>query len=140
MGYQESLVCIRPQRMFDAMVRKCEQAFRDGYYQSLGAEPESVITLKQPLGGMPPGTRLLWVCGNRDFHNETGILNGRLKTVGLYRLNVIPAERLFSCDSDAKLHGIKLDADSKSSENTYLRRDSFQNYTQRMHSREEIER
>lgn len=140
MGYQESLVCIRPQRMFDAMVRKCEQAFQDGYYKLLGAEPESVITLKQPLGGMPPGTKLLWVCGDRGFHNETGILNGRLKAVGLYRLNVIPAERLFSCDSDEKLRGIKLDADSKSSENAYLRRDSFQNYAQRMHGREEMER
>lgn len=140
MGYQESLVCIRPQRMFDAMVRKCEQVYKTDYYKLFGANPESVITLKQPLGGMPPGTKLLWVCGDRCFHNETGILNGRLKTVGLYRLNVIPAERLFSCDSDVKLHGIKLDADSKSSENAYLRRDSFQNYTQRMHSREEMER
>ena len=53
MGYQESLVFIRPQRMFDAMVEKCEQAIKDGYYAMLGAEPVSVITLKQPLEGIP---------------------------------------------------------------------------------------
>ena len=46
MGYQESLVYIRPQKLFDAMVRKCEQAFKDGYYAALGAEPASIITLK----------------------------------------------------------------------------------------------
>lgn len=140
MGYQESLVYIRPQRMFDVMVRKCEQAFRNGYYAALGAEPESVITLKQPLGGMPPGTKLLWVCGDRGFHNEMGIFNGKLKTPGFYHLKIIPAERLFACDGDKRLNGIKLDSGSKASENAYLRRDSFQNYGQRMHSRDDRER
>ena len=135
MGYQESLVCVRPQRMFDTMVRKCEQALKDGYYTTLGAEPVSVITLKQPLGGMPPGTKLLWVCGDRCFHNEMGIFNGRLKTPGLYHLNIIPAERLFESDSDVKLRGINLGVYHTPSENAYLRRESFQQYAQRLHSR-----
>lgn len=92
MGYQESLVYIRPQKLFDAMARKCEQAFRSGYYAVLGAEPASVITLKQPLDELPKGAKLLWVCGDRCFHNEMGIFNGRLKSPGLYRLKIIPAE------------------------------------------------
>ena len=137
MGYQESLVCIRPHRMFDTMVEKCEQAFKDGYYATLGAEPVSVITLKQPLEGMPSGTKLLWVCGDRCFHNEMGIFNGRLKIPGLYHLNIIPAERLFENDGDVRLRGIDLGVYHVPTENAYLRRESFRQYAQRLHSRDE---
>ena len=136
MGYQESLVSIRPRGMFDVMVRRCEQVYKTDYYTLFGANPVSVITLKQPLGGMPPGAKLLWVCGDRCFHNERGIFNGRLKTLGLYRLNIIPAERLFEGGSDVKLKKITLDWNSKTSENAFLRRDSFENYAQRLRSRE----
>ncbi|MDD4510630.1 MAG: hypothetical protein PHY23_07000 [Oscillospiraceae bacterium] len=136
MGYQESLVCIRPQRMFDTMVRKCEQVYQTDYYNLFGANPVSVITLKQPLGGMPPGTKLLWVCGERCFHNEMGIFNGRLKTPGLYHLKIIPAEQLFECGGDKRLVGLKLNANSKTTENAYLRRDSFEHYAKRLQSRE----
>lgn len=140
MGYQESLVFIRPQRMFDAMVRKCEQAFKNGYYAALGAEPASVITLKQSLGGIPPGTKLLWVCGDRGFHHEMGVFNGKLSTQNYYRLKIIPAERLFECEDDVKLRGIDLGIYHLPSENAHLRRESFQQYAQRLHSREEMER
>ena len=140
MGYQEGLVCIRPQWMFDTMVRKCEQVYQTDYYKLFGANPASVIILKQPLGGMPPGTKLLWVCGDRCFHNEMGIFNGRLKTPGLYHLKIIPAERLFEWGQDKRLMGLQLDAESKSSENAYMHRDSFQHYAQRLHSRENRER
>jgi hypothetical protein len=42
----------------------------------MGAVPLSVVTLKQPLDGMPNGTQLLWVCGDRGFHNEIGFSTG----------------------------------------------------------------
>lgn len=50
MGYQESLIYIQPQSMFKAMMKTYEQAEKSGYYHLAGAEPLSVITLKQPWG------------------------------------------------------------------------------------------
>lgn len=139
MGYQESLFYIRPQWMFDAMIRKCEQAEETGYYDITGAEPVSIITLKKFLGGIPPGSRLLWVCGDRCFHNEQGILDGSLAD-RRHKLIVIPAERLFLPENDPKLKGINLNTGTAASENAFLRRESFSHYAQRMHSREEMER
>ena len=77
--------------------------------------------------------------GDRCFHNEMGIFNGRLKTPALYRLEIIPAERLFDDDADVWLHGIDLGVYHLPSENAYLHRESFQQYAQRLHSREKKE-
>ena len=136
MGYQESLVYLRPQRMFDAMVRKCEQAYKEGFYRLAGAEPVSIVTLKQPLEDLPKGAKLLWVCGDRCFHNENGILNGHLKTPHLYRMKIIPADRLFQDNTDEKLRGIDLGVYHTPTENACLRRESFHQYVQRLHNRE----
>lgn len=60
MGYQESWLYIEPQRKFEKLVRAYEKAEQSGYYEVAGAEPHSVIVLKQPFGDIPAGKKLLW--------------------------------------------------------------------------------
>ena len=91
MGYQESWLYIEPQRKFKKLIRAYEKAEQSGYYEVAGAEPHSVIVLKQPFGDIPAGKKLLWVCGDRGFHCAAGIFGGELKCSG--RLRVIPVER-----------------------------------------------
>ena len=62
---QESLVFVQPQWNFKKLIRAYERAEQDGYYAVAGAEPRSVVVLKQPIGELPAGARLLWVCGDR---------------------------------------------------------------------------
>ena len=93
MGYQESLFYIKPQRHFDKMVRAYEKAEFTGYYGVAGAKPRSVVVLKKPLGELPAGTKLLWVCGDRSFHSPAGVFGGQLHTGG--KIEVIPVEKLF---------------------------------------------
>ena len=64
MGYQESFLYIEPQWKFEKLIRTYEKAEQAGYYRVAGAEPRSVVVLKQPLGSIPQGRRpvltLLW--------------------------------------------------------------------------------
>ena len=76
MGYQESWLYIEPQRKFEKLIRAYEKAEQSGYYNVAGAEPRSVIVLKQPFGDIPAGKKLLWVCGDRGFHCAAGIFGG----------------------------------------------------------------
>ena len=55
MGYQESWLYIEPQRKFEKLIRAYENAEQSGYYEVAGAEPRSVIVLKQPFGDIPAG-------------------------------------------------------------------------------------
>ena len=55
MGYQESWFYIEPQWKFEKLIRAYEKAEQSGYYDVAGAEPRSVIVLKQPFGDIPPG-------------------------------------------------------------------------------------
>lgn len=55
MGYQESLLYIEPQWKFEKLIRTYEKAEQAGYYRVAGAEPRSVVVLKQPLGSIPAG-------------------------------------------------------------------------------------
>ena len=79
MGYQESWLYIEPQRKFEKLIRAYEKAEQSGYYEVAGAEPRSVIVLKQPFGDIPAGKKLLWVCGDRGFHCAAGVFGGELK-------------------------------------------------------------
>lgn len=128
MGYQESLIYIQPQSMFKAMMKTYEQAEKSGYYHLAGAEPLSVITLKQPVGELPAGTKLLWVCGDRGFHTEGGIFGQRISNNPFkhYQLTFIPAERLFD-PLDEKLEGIDFDANVPT-ENAHLKWHSASHY------------
>ena len=93
MGYQESLVYVRPQRRFDKLIRAYEKAEQSGYYSLVGAQPRSVIVLKHALGSIPSGSKLLWVCGDRCFHSVGGIFGGNLH--GAPGLQIIPVESVF---------------------------------------------
>ena len=59
MGYQESFLYIEPQWKFEKLIRTYEKAEQAGYYRVAGAEPRSVVVLKQPLGSIPAGKRLI---------------------------------------------------------------------------------
>ena len=73
MGYQESWLYIEPQHKFKKLIQAYEKAEQSGYYEVAGAEPHSVIVLKQPFGDIPAGKKLLWVCGDRGFHCAAGV-------------------------------------------------------------------
>lgn len=90
MGYQESWFYIEPQRKFEKMIQAYERAENSGYYKVAGAEPWSVVVLKKPFGDIPAGKRLLWVCGDRDFHCVAGVFGGELKCRA--KIRVIPVE------------------------------------------------
>ncbi len=53
MGYQESWLYIEPQHKFKKLIQAYEKAEQSGYYEVAGAEPHSVIVLKQPLAIFP---------------------------------------------------------------------------------------
>ncbi len=128
MGYQESFLYIEPQWKFEKLIRTYEKAEQAGYYRVAGAEPRSVVVLKQPLGNIPAGKRLLWVCGDRGFHSVGGVFGGELKCRA--KLRVIPIEEVLDPD-DRRLEGLNLDS-AAPSENDYMRRYSVQNYAYRM--------
>ena len=128
MGYQESWFYIEPQRKFEKMIQAYERAENSGYYKVAGAEPWSVVVLKQPFGDIPAGKRLLWVCGDRGFHCVAGVFGGELKFRA--KLRVIPIEEVLDPD-DRRLEGLNLDS-AAPSENDYMRRYSVQNYAYRM--------
>lgn len=128
MGYQESWFYIEPQRKFEKMIQAYERAENSGYYKVAGAEPWSVVVLKQPFGDIPAGKRLLWVCGDRDFHCVAGVFGGELKCRA--KILVIPVEEVLDPD-DRRLEGLDFDS-AAPSENDYMRRYSVQNYAYRM--------
>ena len=102
MGYQESWFYIEPQHKFKKLIQAYEKAEQSGYYEVAGAEPHSVIVLKQPFGDIPAGKKLLWVCGDRGFHCAAGVFGGELKCSG--RLRVISVEAV---PSNSKSSGVR---------------------------------
>ena len=128
MGYQESFLYIEPQWKFEKLIRTYEKAEQAGYYRVAGAEPRSVVVLKQPLGSIPAGKRLLWVCGDRDFHCVAGVFGGELKCRA--KIRVIPVEEVLEPD-DRRLEGLDFES-AAPSENDYMRRYSVENYAHRM--------
>ncbi|WP_324825123.1 hypothetical protein [Sinanaerobacter sp. ZZT-01] len=133
MGYQESLLFIEPQEYFDLMIKAYKEARGKKYYDIFKAEPKSVITLRRPLMGMLEGTKLLWVCGSRCFHSESGIFGKPIiqNPLQSYVIKIIPVEKMFQYD-DEKLNGIVLSDISKSSENLYLKRESIDFYVEKL--------
>ena len=129
MGYQESLVFVQPQWNFKKLIRAYERAEQDGYYAVAGAEPRSVVVLKQPIGELPAGARLLWVCGDRGFHTPGGVFGGHLNCRG--RVRFIPAESVLDSADSKYLRGIDLESPCPS-ENEYMRRFSAANYAHRL--------
>ena len=106
MGYQESWFYIEPQHKFKKLIQAYEKAEQSSYYEVAGAEPHSVIVLKQPFGDIPAGKKLLWVCGDRGFHCAAGVFGGELKCSG--RLRVIPVEEVLDSTDDPRMEGAGL--------------------------------
>ena len=129
MGYQESWLYIEPQHKFKKLIQAYEKAEQSGYYEVAGAEPHSVIVLKQPFGDIPAGKKLLWVCGDRGFHCAAGVFGGELKCSG--RLRVIPVEAVLNGTDDPRMEGLDFDSPAPS-ENAYMKRYSVANYAHRM--------
>lgn len=129
MGYQESWLYVEPQRHFKKLIRAYDRAEQSGYYKVAGAEPRSVIILRQPFGTIPTGAKLLWVCGDRGFHTIGGIFGGNLSCGG--RLQIIPVESVLDGPTDNRIDGIDLN-DPSSSENEYMKRYSATNYAHQM--------
>ena len=129
MGYQESWLYIEPQRHFNKLIRAYEQAEQEGYYKVAGAEPRSVVVLKQPFGNIPAGAKVLWVCGERDFQTVGGIFGGKLRCSG--KATLIPIEEVLDGPSDRRIDGIDLNA-PRQSENEYMKRYSAANYAHRV--------
>ena len=133
MGYQESLLHIRPQWLFDAMIRAYEQTAASGYYAVMGAEPVTVIELKKSVMGYPKGTKLLWVCGDRCFHSESGVFDQtKITDFPFYRLTFTSVEYALAQTLDNVLEGIDLNTDEPS-ENEYLSRWSVRKYIDLLH-------
>ena len=124
MGYQESWLYVEPQRQFNKLIRAYEKAEQEGYYEVAGAQPRSVVILKQPIGGLPAGAKVLWVCGDRCFHTPVGVFNGNLKSPA--KLCFIPVEQVLDPD-DYRLKGIDLNSRAPS-ENAYMKRYSVEDY------------
>ena len=128
MGYQESWVYVDPDSQFKKLIRAYEKAEQEGYYKIAGAEPMSVIQLKQPFGTIPAGTTVLWVCGDRCFHNVSGIFGGKLRCRG--EIHVIPVESILDGPTDRRIDGIDLNS-PQCSENEFMIRRSAENYAYR---------
>ena len=131
MGYQEGWLYIQPQRHFNKLIRAYEQAEREGYYRVAGAEPRSVIILKQPFGSIPAGSKLLWVCGDRCFFTMGGLFGGKLRCGG--KVSLIPVEEVLNGPTDRRIDGIRLDS-LRRSENEYMTRYAVSQYAHRLMS------
>ena len=129
MGYQESWFYIEPQHKFKKLIQAYEKAEQSGYYEVAGAEPHSVIVLKQPFGDIPAGKTLLGVGGDRVFHCAAGVFGGELNCSGWLR--VIPGVAVLNGTADPRMEGLDFDSPAPS-ENRYMKRYSVANYAHRM--------
>ena len=85
MGYQESWVHIQPQHKFKKLIQAYEKAEQTGYYKVAGAEPRSVIVLKQPFGELPAGTKLLITASDNSSIARFVLEDGRTGTIAFVR-------------------------------------------------------
>lgn len=97
------------------------------------------MTLKQRLEGMPKGTKLFWVCGDRCFHSETGVFDGKLGAWG-HKLKFIPVEEIFDFSKNYRLNGISFGVKHDPTSNEYIKRESFARYLNSLKCRENEER
>ena len=102
-----------------------------GYIERVRRDLYTVISLetKQPIGELPAGAKLLWVCGDRGFHTVGGTFGGHLKCRG--RIRFIPAEDVLGASDSRYIEGLDLDSPSPS-ENEYMKRYSAANYAHRV--------
>ncbi|MDR2043323.1 MAG: hypothetical protein LBQ15_02955 [Clostridium sp.] len=120
MGYQESLVLVRPHQHLHSIVADCENKRQSGCYEQnpCSIELRSVAVLKRRIHTSPAGTKLLWVTGGRYFHNRAGLLG---KPLGDSRLKLLflSAESLFG---QKHTDGIDFPDSIRLSENSWIKR------------------
>ena len=127
MGYQESLVTITPQKQFNLLLEAYKAAKTDGFYETLvSTQPMSVVVLKEPIGNFSVGSKFIWVCGDRCFHSENGILNKHISRPLFSKLHIIPVENIYFIN-DERLDGINFNSEIPS-ENKYLKRYNIDEY------------
>lgn len=122
MGYQESLVAVSPPEHFHRVVKLCEKQRQNGFYDRnlCTVDLSSVIVLKKRMGKHPKGTKLLWITGDRCFHNFPGLLDTEKQiSYSHIKLKFIPVERMID-PSDTV--GIDFDGNAPPSENDYFKR------------------
>lgn len=125
MGYQESWLVLHPTD-FDNALSAFIKTVESGYYNHAGAEPSSVIALKQPFGDLPEGTRIIWICGDRCYHHVDGIFNRNLRC----SMRIIPIEEIMDGPDDPRLKGIDFNS-VLPTENDYMVRFDAESYTRR---------
>ena len=127
MGYQESLVTITPHKQFDLLLEAYKAAKTDGFYETpVSTHPMSVVVLKEQIRDFGVGSKFIWVCGDRCFHNENGIFNKHISRPPFSKLHIIPVENVFFLN-DKRLDGINFNSKTPS-ENKYLKRYSIDKY------------
>jgi hypothetical protein len=122
MGYQESLVAVRPPEYIYRVVRRCETQRKSGFYTEnpCTIELRSVLVLKRPLGAFSAGSKLLWVMGDRSFHNYGGLLDLRKQiSYSTIKLDFMPIEKLIK---PTDIAGIDLSDNTHPSENALFKR------------------
>lgn len=130
MGYQESWLVLHPTD-FDNALSAFIKTVESGYYSHAGAEPSSVIALKQPFGDLPEGTRIIWICGDRCYHHVDGIFNRNLRC----SMRIIPIEEIMDGPDDPRLKGIDFNS-VLPTENDYMVRFDAESYTRQIEMRE----
>ncbi|MDR1409360.1 MAG: AAA family ATPase [Oscillospiraceae bacterium] len=116
------LSAVEPPENFHRVMKLCEKQRRSGFYKNnyCAVQPRSVIVLKQSVGGFPAGTKLLWVTGDRCFHELGGLLDLRKPTTySNVKLTFVPAENLFQ---PSEILGIDFSENSSFSENENFKR------------------
>lgn len=106
------------------LLRAYEKTAQSDYYRIMDIEPLSVVVLKRPFGDIPKGTKILWVCGDRGFHNLDGVFDSNLKTRAKVRF--IPVEQVLAPEN-SRPSGIDLNSRAPS-ENAYMKRYSVEDY------------
>ena len=121
MGYQESLIAVRPHNCLHNIILICEQQRKNGFYERNPCTIDlcSVIVLKQRMHKYPAGTKLLWVSGDRCFHNTAGLLEKSPYKKHRFKLDFIPVESFIN---DNQANGIDFNSDKNVSENDWFKR------------------
>lgn len=135
MGYQESLVAVRPRKYLHRIVLSCEQQRKNGFYERNPCTVDlcSVIVLKRRMHKYPVGTKLLWIGGDRCFHNMEGLLEKSPYSGFKFKLDFIAVESFFRQE---QAEGIDFDMNTQSSENEWFRRFSPDGFLLKMRETE----
>ena len=157
MGYQESWVIIRPQFKFNKLIQIYEKQRKAGFYDDIySTTPKSIVILKQDIGKLAAGTKVLWVCGERCWHDEKHIFNDLVSIKLFCKIEIIPVENVFTSDialsegagydeivntikqrSDLYTGGINFESDAAPSENAFIKRYTMEDYLLKIKSEKE---